>query len=323
MAPKRLEWSRLWAIRPLFSPCLFKMRSKRCPLWTDCFPAEFFKHLQTCNTHPSHFITALLIPKAVPFIPAFPLFTDSLIVSYCAAIHLLYVVDVIFCYGDISIRAIVIHSPLLFILSLLDRPFIYLCHLFHSTPHVFFIMLLFSALVSLFLLYNYQYAKARFTMTRAAVPPNTVLVQLCFSLKRRDVELNRWKGEFFVKISKQQYDYRCFRSKMHLKEIIFFAGRHLFRDSVIIIQIRLLSTRRKMPFPQTNFLCWYFVYLASIAALKYSMLSVDCFPLTSSKTICCFKPHIHSLHLKTMDVNERSCRCIVGRKGLPMARERF
>lgn len=73
--------------------------------------------------------------------------------------------NVIYCYGDISIKAIVIHSPLLFILSRLDRPFIYLCHLFHSTPHVFFIMLLFSTLVSLFLLYNYQYAKARFTMT--------------------------------------------------------------------------------------------------------------------------------------------------------------
>lgn len=98
--------------------------------------------------------------------------------------------DVIFCYGDISIRAIVIHSPLLFILSLLDRPFIYLCHLFHSTPHVFFIMLLFPSLVSLFLLYNYQYAKARFKMShrRATEEP---LVQLGFSLKPRDIGLNR------------------------------------------------------------------------------------------------------------------------------------
>lgn len=72
--------------------------------------------------------------------------------------------DVIHCYGDISIKAIVIHSPLLFILSFLDRPFIYLCHLSHSSPHVFFIMLLFSPLVPLFLLYNYQYAEARFTI---------------------------------------------------------------------------------------------------------------------------------------------------------------
>ena len=46
-------------------------------------------------------------------------------------------------------------------------------------------------------------------------------------------------GVFFVMLSKQQEDYRCFRSKMHLKEIIFFAGRHLFRVSVIIIQIHL------------------------------------------------------------------------------------
>lgn len=98
--------------------------------------------------------------------------------------------DVIFCYGDISIRAIVIHSPLLFILSLLDRPFIYLCHLFHSTPHVFFIMLLFPSLVSLFLLYNYQYAKARFTMSHRRATEEA-LVQLGFSLKPRDIELNR------------------------------------------------------------------------------------------------------------------------------------
>ena len=59
-------------------------------------------------------------------------------------------------------RAIVIHSLLLLILSLLDRRFIYLCHLFHSTPHVFFIVLLFVFLVFLFLFYNYQHAKARF-----------------------------------------------------------------------------------------------------------------------------------------------------------------
>lgn len=74
--------------------------------------------------------------------------------------------DVIYCYVDMGIKAIVIHSPLLFILSFLDRPFIYLCHLFHSSPHVFFIMLLFSPLVLLFLLYNYQYAEARFTITQ-------------------------------------------------------------------------------------------------------------------------------------------------------------
>lgn len=98
--------------------------------------------------------------------------------------------DVIFCYGDISIRAIVIHSPLLFILSLLDRPFIYLCHLFHSTPHVFFIMLLFPALVSLFLLYNYQYAKARFPMSHRSATVESLL-QLCFSLDPRDAERNR------------------------------------------------------------------------------------------------------------------------------------
>lgn len=89
--------------------------------------------------------------------------------------------NVIYCYGDISIKAIVIHSPLLFILSRLDRPFIYLCHLFHSTPHVFFIMLLFPTLVSLFLLYNYQYAKARFTMTYRRGFIHGFL-QLCFSL---------------------------------------------------------------------------------------------------------------------------------------------
>lgn len=111
--------------------------------------------------------------------------------------------DVIYCYGDISIKAIVIHSPLLFILSRLDRPFIYLCHLLHSTPHVFFIMLLFPTLVSLFLLYNYQYAKARFTMTCRGGSVHGFL-QLCFSLKRRDANLNRWKGEFFVRLSKQQ-----------------------------------------------------------------------------------------------------------------------
>ena len=98
--------------------------------------------------------------------------------------------DVIFCYGDISIRAIVIHSPLLFILSLLDRPFIYLCHLFHSTPHVFFIMLLFPSLVYLFLLYNYQYAKARFTTSHRRATEEA-LVQLGFSLKPRDIGLNR------------------------------------------------------------------------------------------------------------------------------------
>ena len=111
--------------------------------------------------------------------------------------------NVIYCYGDISIKAIVIHSSLLFILSRLDRPFIYLCHLFHSTPHVFFIMLLFPTLVSLFLLYNYQYAKARFTMTYRRGFIHGFL-QLCFSLKRRDANLNRWKGEFFERPSKQQ-----------------------------------------------------------------------------------------------------------------------
>lgn len=118
--------------------------------------------------------------------------------GYCAAIQLLCSVDVIFCYGDISIRAIVIHSPLWFILSLLDRPFIYLCHLFHSTPHVFFIMLLFSAPVSLFLFCNYQYAKARFTMNHCWVSVKRSL-QLCFSLKPRDIELNLLKGEMFCK----------------------------------------------------------------------------------------------------------------------------
>lgn len=97
--------------------------------------------------------------------------------------------DVIFCYGDISIRAIVIHSPLLFILSLLDRPFIYLCHLFHSTAHVFFIMLLFPSLVSVFLLYNYQYAKARFTVSHHSDAGES-LPQLCFLLKPRDLKLN-------------------------------------------------------------------------------------------------------------------------------------
>lgn len=73
-----------------------------------------------------------------------------------AAIHLLSVVDVTYCYGDISITTIVIHSLLLFILSSPDHLFIYLCRPFHSSPHVFLIMLLFSPLVQPFLLYNYH-----------------------------------------------------------------------------------------------------------------------------------------------------------------------
>lgn len=41
---------------------------------------------------------------------------------------------------------------------------------------------------------------------------------------------------------------------------------------------------------------------------------MNCFLLQSTKTICCFKPRIHSLHLSTIDVNEHSCLCMFGGK---------
>lgn len=79
------------------------------------------------------------------------------------------IVDVIYCYGDIGIKTIVIHSLLLFILSSPDRLFIYLCHPFHSSPHVFLIMLLFSPLVQLFLLYNYHQDESLIFNARVAI----------------------------------------------------------------------------------------------------------------------------------------------------------
>lgn len=74
----------------------------------------------------------------------------------------------------------------------------------------------------------------------------------------------------------------------------------------------------KMRFPNANFLSRNSACEAMVAMLKY-LLSLDCFQWMSTKTICCFKPHAHSLHLNTKDVNERSGSCIEGRKGLPTA----
>lgn len=75
------------------------------------------------------------------------------------------------------------------------------------------------------------------------------------------------------------------------------------------------ETPKKMHSPYANFLSWNPACLAMIAMLKY-LLSVDCFHWMSTKTICYFKPHTHSLHLNTKDVNERSGHCTEGRKGL-------
>ena len=144
-------------------------------------------------------------------------------------------------------RAIVIHSLLLLILSLLDRRFIYLCHLFHSTPHVFFIVLLFVFLVFLFLFYNYQHAKARF-YNDSPQRFSYKFYPSCEFCSNHGISRQIEKGEFFsLKLPKKLRDYGCFRPEMHLKEIIFLAGSHLFTVSVIVIQMQAFFKPNTIP----------------------------------------------------------------------------
>ena len=134
--------------------CVFIwMNVKRLGLWGDCYrPILVEPSINIESAHKLAFHQArVLLCSFLSFLVGFICWGLS---RY--AIQWLYIVDVAYCYGDISIKTIVIHSLLLFTLSSLDRLFIYLCHLFHSSPHVFLIMLLFSPLVHLFLLYNYH-----------------------------------------------------------------------------------------------------------------------------------------------------------------------
>ena len=143
--------------------------------------------------------------------------------------------------------AIVIHSLLLLILSLLDRRFIYLCHLFHSTPHVFFIVLLFVFLVFLFLFYNYQHAKARF-YNDSPQRFSYKFYPSCEFCSNHGISRQIEKGEFFfLKLAKKLRDYGCFRPEMHLGEIIFLAGSHLFTVSVIVIQMQAFFKPNTIP----------------------------------------------------------------------------
>ena len=144
-------------------------------------------------------------------------------------------------------RAIVIHSLLLLILSLLDRRFIYLCHLFHSTPHVFFIVLLFVFLVFLFLFYNYQHAKASFTMTHRRGSLISFIPAASFVQTTGYRDKSKRASFFSLKLAKKLRDYGCFRPEMHLKEIIFLAGSHLFTVSVIVIQMQAFFKPNTIP----------------------------------------------------------------------------
>lgn len=79
---------------------------------------------------------------------------------------------------------------------------------------------------------------------------------------------------------------------MHLKEIIFFAGRHLFRVCVIIIQIHLfwtqMKTRRYMRPQRQTFSAENSVCLAS-SFNAYPRASHELFSLTEYQNYLLFQ----------------------------------
>lgn len=104
---------------------------------------------------------------------------------------------------------------------------------------------------------------------------------------------------------------------MHLKEIIFLAGYHLFRvfcnHYTNAPSLNSTQTQSKRPLPTTMLLAPILCVFSLVTLLEY-LWSIDCLILTKyTKTICCFKPHIYSLHLNTKDVNERRCLCFQDR----------